>query len=190
MNLELTIQSMFDEYPTLFIERADCLDHLFVCIGNGYAWKNGELVSSDDKYKKSDIKKFESHLVNGKAFQHNKMSLRAQSEYYHQLRLSEGKPDMFSDIYTTKELEEMHQKHLASLPDDVYHKAPRRERWYCHRRDSDGTEYLSFSKDYMKLFNYPADVAPDWLEAINETKALLKEDLSDLLLNTDSDLVL
>ena len=38
MNVELTIQSMFDDYPTLFKDRADCLNHLFCVIGNGYEW--------------------------------------------------------------------------------------------------------------------------------------------------------
>lgn len=185
MKVELTIQSMFDEYPTLFKERADCLDHLFVCIGNGYKWKNGELISLESKYKKADKDEFKSHLVNGKAFQHNLFSLRDESIYYHNLRKAEGKPDIFADIYTQEELEEMHQKHVASLPDDIYHTRPRRERWYCHRKDAEGNEYIDLSKNYAKLFNYPEDIKPDWLAAIEETKQLLLEDLGDLITKKD-----
>ena len=56
MNVELTIQEMYNEYPTLFVDRVDALNHLFCTIGNGYDWKNGELVSSGYSYpKKKDI---------------------------------------------------------------------------------------------------------------------------------------
>ena len=67
MNVELTIQHMYDNYPCLFKERADCLDHLFCGIGNGYDWVNGELVCYN--LSEAEIKALEAHLINGKAFQ-------------------------------------------------------------------------------------------------------------------------
>ena len=176
MKLELTIQDMFDRYPTLFKERFDCLDHLFICIGNGFKWKNGELVDNDYKYTREYQKLLKSHLVDGKAFQHNKLSLRGETAYYHELRKAEGKKDLFADIYTSEELEKMYQKHLASLPDDVYYKHPRVERWYDSHIDENGKPYIRLCKNYAKLFNYPEDIKPDWLAAIEETKRLLIED--------------
>ena len=83
MNVELTIQAMFDDYPTLFKDRSDCLNQLFCVIGNGYEWYNGELAEDADAYSKEEIKNLKSHLVDGKAFQHNKMSLRAEALEYH-----------------------------------------------------------------------------------------------------------
>ena len=44
MTVETTLQNMFDEYPNLFSTRADCLDHLFCTIGDGYEWVHGQLV--------------------------------------------------------------------------------------------------------------------------------------------------
>ena len=44
MTVETTLQNMFDEYPDLFSTRADCLDHLFCTIGDGYEWVHGQLV--------------------------------------------------------------------------------------------------------------------------------------------------
>jgi hypothetical protein len=44
MKPEDTLQFMMDFYPTIFFNRQKCLDHLFCTIGNGYAWRNGELV--------------------------------------------------------------------------------------------------------------------------------------------------
>ena len=99
MNVELTIQEMFDEYPTLFKERADCLNHLFCCIGNGYEWINGELVEAFDDHTNRDINQLQSRLINGKAHQHNKMSLRAESQYYENERIADGWYEDFAKKY-------------------------------------------------------------------------------------------
>lgn len=47
MKAENTLQIMMDFYSDLFYTRQKCLDHLFCCIGNGYEWKNGELIETD-----------------------------------------------------------------------------------------------------------------------------------------------
>jgi hypothetical protein len=44
MKLEETIQQAFDYYPSLFQKRQQVLDQLFCVIGNGYDWKDGELI--------------------------------------------------------------------------------------------------------------------------------------------------
>ena len=77
MTLELTIQLMFDEYPNLFKTREDALNHLFCTCGNGYDWYKGELTEPNDEqyYGEDYLKKLKAHLVNEKAFQHNKLSL-------------------------------------------------------------------------------------------------------------------
>lgn len=169
MKLELTIQSMFDEYPTLFKERSDCLDHLFCTIGNGYHWKNGELVSNDDDYTSDDISKWQNHLVNGKAYQHNKLSLRAEAIHYANERKKEDAPlpPSIQAIFDKAD-----EKYFARLPDDVYHKRERKYRWYF---------YLGgYCTRYAKLFNFPEDIKPDWLAGIEECKQMLIEDGYDI----------
>lgn len=52
MRAEDTLQFMADFYPDLFPTRKHALDHLFLVIGNGYEWINGELVDNDDTYVK------------------------------------------------------------------------------------------------------------------------------------------
>lgn len=168
MQLELTIQNMFDRYPTLFKERSDCLNHLFCCIGNGYDWENGELVGGEmtDKY----IETLKSHLVDGKAFQHRKLSLRAEAVYYNQER---GK-DPYAG-YSEEERrisEEAFQKYIAKLPDDVYHKLPRDKRWSFW--------LCGYSTRFAYLFNYPDDIKPDWLDGLNECKQMLIDDGYDV----------
>lgn len=160
MNVECTIQEMFDTYPTLFKERADCLNHLFCVIGNGYYWENGELVDSPND---SGVAKIcECHLVNGKAYQHNKLSLR--DECY------------FNNLVDRSD-EVMFVKWVLSRPDNVYHKYPRYKRWGF---------YLQGYCEYAKLFNYPDDIKKDWLDAIEECKCLLAEDGYDLITPIDT----
>lgn len=56
MRAEDTIQFMFDFF-TDFSTRKSVLDHLFCVYGNGFKWVNGELVCSDDRMDKYQLKK-------------------------------------------------------------------------------------------------------------------------------------
>jgi hypothetical protein len=166
MTLELTIQDMFNKYPTLYKDRSDCLNHLFCCIGNGYDWDNGELVYIGRDERAMDIAYLESCLVNGKAHQYNKMSLRAEARHYASLRSENIEPHL------QKVADEIEEKYFMSLPDDVYHKRERKYRWYF---------YLGgYCTNYAYLFNYPSDIKPDWLAGIEECKAMLREDGYDI----------
>ena len=44
MRAEDTLQFMMDFRGDTFYNRQTCLNHLFCVIGNGYEWRNGELV--------------------------------------------------------------------------------------------------------------------------------------------------
>ena len=37
-------------------------------------------------------------------------------------------------------------------------------------------EYVNFCENYAFLFNYPDNIKPDWLEALNECRKLLTDD--------------
>ena len=47
MKLEQTIQYMYDFYPDLFPNRQHALNHLFLTIGNGMVWHDGQLIDRD-----------------------------------------------------------------------------------------------------------------------------------------------
>lgn len=175
MNVELTIQEMFNSYPTLFKERADCLNHLFCCIGNGYRWCNGELVLDYCSGSESELR---SHLVNNKAYQHNKLSLRAESLLYEEQRVKEGFYERF-DRETAEELMTARQKTINKISDNEYYDTPRKKRWSFYI-NIPGHEEINYFKNFAYLWNYPEDVAPDWLEAIEECKSLLREDGFDV----------
>lgn len=176
MTLELTIQKMFNKYPTLFKERADCLNHLFCTIGNGYEWKKGELVGcgsicrAPDKFDKEELDLLQNQLIDGKAFQYNKLSLRDEvSQMVERERNREDFDEYLKRHHWTKEQWlEMVTKEIENTPSDIYHKCPRNMRWYF---------YLGgYCKEYAYLWNYPKNIKRDWLEGINETKSLLIED--------------
>lgn len=174
MNVELTIQDMFDEYPTLFKERADCLNHLFCAIGNGYEWVNGELVEIPETPTEW-ANELASRLVDGKAFQHNKLSLRGEHLYYRRMRESGQLPDPLSDLPEAdrKRLAEIDRRNTEKLPDDVYHRRPRKERWYFWNWFTGKIDYCT---EYAALFNLPPDIKPDWKAAAEECRAMLRED--------------
>ena len=177
MNVELTIQDCFDNYPGLFKERVDVLNHLFCVIGNGYDWKNGELV--DNVTTRDEKKALKAHLVNGKAFQHNKLSLRAESQLYEQERIENGWYEDYLRRYPDEDIEHLkavRQKTIAKLPDDVYYHEPdRKKRWYFYI-NIPGREYIDYHENFAYLFNYPDDIKPDWKAAIEECRQLLIED--------------
>ena len=173
MTLELTIQDLFDRFPGLFKERSDCLNQLFCAIGNGYNWENGELIGGDVSDEHIGVLKL--HLVDGRAFQHNKLSLRAESQMYEHERIAEGWYDEWKVRYPDEDIEklkEVRQKIIAKLPDDVYHKLPRNKRW---------SFWLGgYSTQFAYVFNYPDDIQPDWLDGIKECKQMLIEDGYDI----------
>ena len=166
------MQEMFDKYPTLFKERADCLNHLFCCTGNGYYWEKGELILNG--VQPANIDALTKRLVNGKAHQHNKLSLRAESEWYEQERIKDGFYENFSKE-TAEKLKLSRQKTIDKLPDDEYYKTPRRKRW-CFYINIPGQERIDYKKNFAELWNYPEDIKPDWAAAIEECKSLLRED--------------
>ena len=157
MTLEKTIQSMFDDYPIIFQDRVDCLNHLFCVLGNSYEWKNGELVIRGEI---GEPRKPKNELVNGRAVQHTILTKR--SEYLLACKISELP---------------VNEEHLKSLPDEPVRKRPRKERWYFNGPGIPGRpREIDLYKEYVPLWNIPAGIKPDWLAGVQECKAMLLED--------------
>lgn len=177
MNVELTIQDLFDNYPGLFKERADALSHLFCTIGNGYEWEEGELVKNVPTGSSPTL--LESRLVDGKAFQHNKLSLRDESQLYEQERIAQGWYDDWKNRWPEDDIEKMkaiRQKIIEKLPDDVYYREPERKKRWGFFVNIPNHQRVDFHVNSAFLFNYPDDIKPDWKYAIEECKRLLIED--------------
>ena len=172
MNVELTIQHLFEQAPTIFKDRIDALNHLFCVIGNDFAWKNGELVENDFEFTKDYIQDLSTKLVNGKAHQHNLLSLRAEAEIYYDEFCKKNNETCLEILGVKKTKEE----YLSNFSNEKYHmEEKRKKRWYFYR-EYDGKVTINYEREYAKLWNYPKDIKPDWLAAIEETKSLLRED--------------
>lgn len=163
---------MYDEYPTLFKERADCLNHLFCTIGNGYEWENGELVdgiNDDDDY----IKHLENEMVNGKAYQHNMYSLR--DDYIANDYIAKKFLRPYDEYFTV----ENRVREILREPDNVYHNEPdRKKRW---------SFYLQGYSQFERIRNVPDNVKDDWLNGVRECTELLLEDGYDLVTPIDTE---
>ena len=176
MTLELTIQKMFNDYPSLFKERADCLNHLFCTIGNGYYWENGELVDcgsicrAPEDVDKEELELLQGQLIRGKAFQYYKMSLR--DEVYEMIARERKREDFDERLercgMTKLQWAELSLKEIEEAPPNVYYKIKdRKMRWYFF--------IGGYCKQFAYLWNYPKNIKEDWLAGIEETKTLLME---------------
>lgn len=150
MNLEETIQSCFDNYPTLYQTREQVLNQLFCVIGNGYEWINGELVNDNDK-------KPINNLYNGKAKQYN---IITKGKYRKML---------FDEIKSDKE-------NYKILTDILKEKGKTLEDKFLTPKSDDNELQFKIDKsiyplciEYSKMFNYPNDIKEDWLNGIRET---------------------
>ena len=174
MTLELTIQHLFDTYPTLFKERADCLNHLFCVIGNDYEWENGELCRMPP-LDMEQIEHLTTRLVDGKGHQYKKLSLRDEARLHEEKQIAEGWYEHYPDECAER-LKQVHAKTIAEMPDDVFYYIPERaKRWYFYCDTPAGT-YIDFCEDFAYLFNYPDEIKPDWKAGIEECRRLLIED--------------
>ena len=172
MTLELTMQQMFNEQPMRFKERADCLNHLFCVVGNGYQWINGELVEIDRIISEKDVNTLQKQLIHEKAFQHNKLSIQDEIVQTFEASMRNSLSE-FEDSEVLRRAMDKHIERLRSqYPDDVYHEHPRAERWDYSK--------LPYFKKYAKLFNYPDNIKEDWLSGIEECKMMLREDGFDI----------
>lgn len=57
MRAEDTLQFCADFYKSIFPTRKHVLNHLFCVVGNGYDWKDGELVTENDYTKRYRLRR-------------------------------------------------------------------------------------------------------------------------------------
>ena len=172
MMFEKTIQAMYDNYPEFFKDRADCLNHLFCVLGNGWDWKNGQLVSHWETKKKLKAKDLKARFVDGKAYQHNLMSQLddAVSFTYRGLLDYELRDKEIPKSAHEKMKQILREHYIAQgYSATVYHDKPRAERWYF-------AQCNNWCEDYVPLFNIPDDIRPDWKKGLEECLAMIRED--------------
>jgi hypothetical protein len=182
MKPERTIQAMMDMWPTSCTTRQECLDHLFVVIGNGYEWFEGELCSlsgpdvqfvlddpededSDGHYvythdDRPDLEKAKHPWTEEDWENYRKERLEQQQRYYEEAiaRMKAKFPG-----YNPKRRPPKYRETVVARID-----SNRDRHWY------------PIAWDYSEICNLPDDITPEWKALADECKALLLEDGIDV----------
>lgn len=156
MTLKNTIKKMLLEYPTLYQDRAQCLNQLFCVNGNGYEWIKGQLVDEyqDHRYKRD--KEVDIALQEG-------FDILIDSIVYNNSDTSLSIPQ-----YVQRSLLEKYrqQRALANL-DKIIQPG-------FHQFIQAGYEFYPLC-EYAKIMNLPTDIKQDWLDGAKETLQLLNQ---------------
>lgn len=152
MTLEEEIQTMFDQYPSLFQERRDALNHLFCTIGNGYDWVDGELLPISTKNEKGDT------IFCSRKDKHDEWE--DNPDFHHVFR---GQLDLDGKAV---------QRITTGEDAELYFSVVK----YRLRIGKPAHSWCPLSKRFSYILNYPENIKPDWLVGIEETKQLLAAD--------------
>lgn len=172
---------MMDKYPAHYTTRQECLNQLFVVIGNGYAWFDGELcnlggpdiqfvlsdpedVDSDGDYvytydDRPDLEKAK-HPWTEEDCKNYRKKQREQLQRYYEKAIARMKAKFPG--YKPKG----RPKFIET--DDTEVSTNKERHWY------------PIAWDYSKICNLPDDITPEWKTLADECKALLLEDGIDV----------
>ena len=173
MNLKDSVINSMREYPSISENKLDVYDHLFLTIGNGYYWVNGELI--DPYNKKVNIMSIEDAIDN--LFNdESRLDLTTDRMFFYIGELNKGE----------KVVKQSLQYDLKRYAQDVKtiinaEKLVNQSLFEIEPITSlDGLEpkctLYPLSK-YSEIMNIPDDIKPDWLNGIKE--------LMEYLLNSE-----
>lgn len=145
MNVVETIQTLLLNYPTLFKTRMNCLEHMFLVVGSGFDWVDGELVDprmvmkAEPTYLDYDeeLSAYTEYpeIVNNEDFQ-NSIKLKV-SLHNNWVDFVENNSELIASTKTTT---------------------------FSHHTK----EFYPISGNYSNLCKFPDNIKPDWKEAAIE----------------------
>lgn len=147
MTIKDTIKSMIIMCPRIFPTKLSVYNHLFLTIGNGYRWENGELISEDDKENCS--------IEDGLEFLFN---------YELQYSLLEGYLEATTDSeHIINYFKRSNKEKLELVKVIINYEKIINENLYITNE-----EILYPLCKYAKILNIPDDIKDDWKDAIKE----------------------
>ena len=147
MTIKDTIKSMIITCHRIFQTKLSVYNHLFLTIGNGYRWENGELISEDDEENCS----IEDGL---EALFNDKLQYDFLEDYLETATDSEDIINYFK---------RRNKEKLKLVKIIVNYEKIINEKLYL----ADKEELYPLSK-YSKILNIPDDIKDDWKDAIKE----------------------
>ena len=177
MNVQDTVRRMLMLYPSITLNALDAYEHLFCVIGNGYEWKNGELVelcepedASVPTTQKAVDKALRFELLNNPSSaletamfhlnldEDDKDSMKKCIEDL-MLRTYKSINEDLSLIFQTDDRMNDFEPHTKERYPEVRHIYPFRIYELC---------------EYSKMCCLPDDIKPDWLEAAEKIYEFVK----------------
>lgn len=147
MTIKDTIKSMIIMFPGLCPTKLSVYNHLFLTNGNGFRWKNGELISKNSE-KNCSIEDGLEALFNGQLqydFLKDYLNITTDSE----------------DIINYFKRRNKEKLELAKVI--INYEKITNEKLYLTNKE----ELYPLSK-YSKILNIPDDIKDDWKDAIKE----------------------
>ena len=173
MKLKDSVINSMREYPSISGNKLDVYDHLFLTIGNGYDWVNGELIEpSNEKPNVISIEEAIDNLFNDEY----RIDLTTDRMFFYIGELNKEEKVVkeslqydlkryAQDVKTIINAEKLVNQSLFEIEPIIS----------LEGLEPECTLY-PLSK-YSKIMNIPDDIKPEWLDGIKE--------LMDYLLNSD-----
>jgi hypothetical protein len=171
-----TKKLMMKAYPTLFLDEADVLHHLFAVGGNGYDWIDGELSSGrtpeevleEARQCEEDSRRHREEIIQSWK--------KLDAELHEVLKGSGVKPPKTLRVFNRPEK-------VPTTPAEIRKAEQARRLWYakempgdCYflRKDGSVGRRLHPMCQYADILHVPEDVKPDWLAAACKAVMVLR----------------
>ena len=180
MNVKDTVRRMLMVYPSVCINALDVYDHLFCTIGNGFEWKDGELVEisevSEFPLKVPTLYEALDNAMQFKLLDHP-YSMFESTQVIYKMR-HDDKEDMEEIVNSfSKKMYNMLKESVSLICrteerlDDF--DVPTLERY--PEIFMKNYEFRLYGLcEYSELFNLPDDIKPDWLDAAERILEFIK----------------
>jgi hypothetical protein len=155
MRYNLLCKALMDAYPSLFTDEEDVLEHLFFVNGNGFEWKNGELVERYEEPTPAQMLR--------KARRDDRATYKNQIASYKRCGLDTA--HLRRELY-----DRLHKSPAVLRKQEVARRFEMVEQGWSGDsgwRIENGTLVRPIYPlcEYAKILHVPADVKPDWLAA-------------------------
>lgn len=159
MNFESTVRDCLLNYPTIYPTALQVYDHLFCTCGNGYEWKNGELISLGEERHANTIPEAISEFMKRRILENYKFY--SKTEKLLEIFNKEN------EEYIKQIMEVDNRMHMLDIPKVDPFAIPSKPSTY---------EFKFYPLcEYAKICNIPDDIKPDWLEAVERMYNILNE---------------
>lgn len=178
MKVKEEIRRSLMMHPFIHKNKLDVYDHMFLVIGNGYEWKDGELVTcSDNPVNISDLTTGHAidKIFNSREFSLNIMQSMIKCYITDDEPITDDRAEIISGMIIDRfrnELKNVHELVIQVLPENV--EKAEKDMMVIHATDN--FELYPICK-YSKIMNIPDDIKDDWKEAVREFyEFLMKSD--------------